>query len=183
MTTDGPDLPHRATTYAPSERLPRHGCPAPAAAAHQHGQSAFRIKLLGGQWDLTRPCGNSSSASGRRLPSFFSAGVSQRAGRPAGTIRVTRQTAAKGYTYRPTQGPGHWRPPVGPVDDVQDCKPSHGRRPCGPWQALLRTAILLQRTCNASAIIKGMTGPAGYTQSNNSSVLSAAASTLLHDKN
>ena len=61
--------------------------------------------------------------------------------------------------------------------------PSHGRRPCGPWQARLRTAILLQRTCNASAIIRGMTGPAGYTQSNNSSVLSAAASTPLHDKN
>ncbi len=121
MTTSGPDLPHRVTTYAPSERLPRPGCPAPAAAAHQHGQSAFRIKLLGGQSDLPRPGGNSSSLSGRRIPSFFSADVSQRAGCPAGAIRVTRQTAAKGYTYRPTQGPGHWRPPVDSADDVQDC--------------------------------------------------------------
>ena len=61
--------------------------------------------------------------------------------------------------------------------------PSHGRRPGGPGQARLRVAILLQRTCNVRAIIRGMAGPAGYTQSNNTSALSAAASTPLHDKN
>ena len=152
MTTNGPDLPRRVTTHAPSERLSRHGCPAPAAAAHQHGQSAFRIKLLGGQWDLTRPGGNSSSASGRQLPSFFSAGVSRRAGRPAGAIRVTRQTAAKGYTYRPTQGPGHWRPPVGPADDVQDCKPeprpTTRRARAGPAKDGNSPATHVQRPCN-----------------------------------
>jgi hypothetical protein len=54
--------------------------------------------------------------------------------------------------------------------------PSHGKRPGGPGQARLRTAIILQHTCNDRAIIRGMTGPAGYTQSNNSSALSAAAS-------
>jgi hypothetical protein len=38
----------------------------------------------------------------------------------------------------------------------------------------------VQRPCN-NPMIRGMTGPAGYTQSNNSSALSAAASTPLHD--
>jgi hypothetical protein len=61
--------------------------------------------------------------------------------------------------------------------------PSHDQRPGGPRQARLRTAILLQHTGNDLAIIRGMTGPAGYTQSNNSSALSVAASTPLHDKN
>ncbi len=84
MTASGPGLPRRVITHAPSERLPRHGCPTPAVAAHQHGQLVFRIKLSRSQWDLPRPSGNSSSVSGRRLPSFFSAGVSLRAGRPAG---------------------------------------------------------------------------------------------------
>jgi hypothetical protein len=164
----------RVSVHAPSEPQRRHGCPTLAVAAHQRGQPAFRIILLWGQWDLTAKAYASRRQQQqciRKTASKFLHGRSSwRTGRPAGAIQVTRQTAANGYSYRPTQGPGHWQPPPDSADDVQDCEPEPRPRPGGPGQAWLRTAILLQHTCNDRAIIRGMTGPAGYTQSNNSSV-------------
>ncbi len=74
------------------------------------------------------------------------------AGRPAGAIQVTHQTAAKGYTYRPTQGPGHWQPPVYSANDVQDCepdpRPTTRRSQAGPATDGDSPATHVQRPCN-----------------------------------
>ena len=97
MSTSGSDFTGRATTHAPSERLRRHGCPSHADAAHQRGQSAFRITLFRGQWELTAKAYASQRQQQqwiRKTASKFLLGRgNRRAGRSAGAIRVTRQTA------------------------------------------------------------------------------------------
>ena len=116
MSTSGSDLTGRATAHAPSERLWRHGCPSHADAAHQHGQSAFRITLFRGQWELTAKAYASQRQQQqwiRKTASKFLLGRgNQRAGCSAGAIRVTRQTTTILRVTRQTDtilpGPCAW---------------------------------------------------------------------------
>ncbi len=184
MTTSGPDLPRRVTTHAPSERLPRHGCPAPAAAAHQQCSSTV-------SWPSGSNC---SGANGTLRVPAATATVYQEDGFQVSSRQACEAAARQGPSESlaklppkatPTYPHKAWvtgdRQSTRPTT-YRTVSPSHGQLPGGPGQARLRTAILLQRTCNYSAIIRGMTWRARYTQSKNSSALSAAASAPLHDK-
>ena len=187
MSTSGSDLTGRAFAHAPSERLRRHGCP-PLRMRHTSVASRPSGSHCSGAngnlpRKLLRPSGNSSSESGRQPRSFFSGGV---AGGPA-----ARQWPSESLAKRPpmaTPTDPHKTRVTGNRQSTRPtmhktASPSHGRDPAGPGGPGHGQQIPLQRTCNDQAIIRGITGPAGYAQSINPSVLSAAASAPLHDKN